>query len=153
MAVYILSRHKSRSGGGGGVGGGRGGGGGGGGRGARLNLMVRISLLAHKFRGETQKEGLQRKIWAQSSRSLVFFFQEQNFTHAFGGPILMEHRPQNALQWPRNHYFLLGHNPRLGGTLLLEGSASSDLGSTAPNASRGAGLTRNPPEKNILPPA
>ena len=54
----------------------------GGGGGARLDPMVWIWVLAHRFRDEDQKKGLRRKILGFVVMFTRVFVLEQNFTHA-----------------------------------------------------------------------
>ena len=87
--------------------------------GARRNLTVRISLLAHKFRGEEkEKKRLQREILGLVfAYTHVFHPGRKLYLRLWGG-----RGPKNALQWHLLCYFLSGHNPRLGGTLLAWGA-------------------------------
>ena len=93
--------------------------------GARRNLMVRISLLARKFRGEEKKKGLQREILG-SVLAFAPVFRPGTYLYSLWGggdtsSILGGSRPQNALQWYRACYFLSGHHPPLGAHFSLEG--------------------------------
>ena len=102
-------------------------------RGAAKSISAHFGTCP-QIQGWKQKTGLGRKILG-----LVLAF-----THVFcpgtkphsrlGGykQYFGEHRPKNVLQCHRASYFLSGHNPRLGGTLLAWGGTSSDLGGTAP---------------------
>ena len=99
--------------------------------GAQRNLMVHISLFAHKFRGEDQKKGLRGEILGSVFVFTRVFLPGTKFYSRFRGTNLGEHRPRNSLPWPRACCFLSGHNPRWGGTLLAWGSISSDFGGTA----------------------
>ena len=101
--------------------------------GARRDLMVRISLLARKFKGENQKKkkkkGLQRKILGSVLAFSSAFRPETKFHSRLGGTasFLGKHRLQNALQWHPACYFLSRQNPRLGGTIIAWVDTSSDV--------------------------
>ena len=84
--------------------------------------MVRISVFAHKFRGENQKKGLRRgrKIFGFVLAFNCIFRSGTRPLLTLGGhkQYLGGHRPLNALQWHRVFCFFLEHNPRLWGTLI-----------------------------------
>ena len=93
------------------------------------NLMVWFLLLAHKFRGENQKKGLWRDILISVLAFARVFCPRTYFYSRWGGTssILGGPKPQNTLQGHQAYYFLSGHIPRFGGTLLAWGDTSSDL--------------------------
>ena len=97
--------------------------------GARRNLMVRISLLAQKFRDEDQKSKKRSSARNLGLSSGVHscFSSWNKILLTLGG-----HRPRNALQWHRACYFFSGHNPCMGGTLFAWGSQAVILGVTTP---------------------
>ena len=64
-----------------------------------------------------------------------FFVLCRKFINAWG------HRPRNALQWYRTCNFVLGHNPRMGGTFLAWGAQAVIWGARPRNAPRGTGPT------------
>ena len=89
-------------------------------------LMVRISLLAHKIRGHDQKRRSLARNLRLSWRLLVFFVLERILL------TLGEAQARNVLPWHRACYFLSGHNPRLGGTLLARGGRPRNYHHVAP---------------------
>ena len=97
--------------------------------------MVRISLLAHKFRGEDQKKkGLRREILGSALAFARVFHSEMYFYSSWEGTSSISGGGRNTLQWYRACYFFSRHNPRLGGI-------SRDLGGTTLKCpARGAGL-------------
>ena len=80
--------------------------------------MVRISLLAHKFRGEEKKKASTGNLGFSVCVHSCFSSWKETLLTLGGG----EQRSQNALQWHQPCYFLSGHNPRLGGTFLAWGA-------------------------------
>ena len=73
--------------------------------------MVRILFLAHKFRGEDQKKKF-------SARNLRLSLGVHSCFSSWN-EILLSLAEALAVFWGHQApYFLLGHNPRLGGTLL-----------------------------------
>ena len=72
--------------------------------------MVRISLLALKFRAEDQKKGLRREILGSVLAFTRVFRLETKFQSRLEGrkQNFWGHRSRNALQWYRASYFLAG---------------------------------------------
>ena len=124
LAVYLFSEHKARSGGARSLPGG-----------ARRNLTVRISLLAHKFRGEEkEKKRLQREILGLVFAYTHVFHPGRKLYLRLGGAEVPKMHSSGTcsvtffrgtiLAWGA-HFSLGEHTSRLGGT-------SSDLGVHGP---------------------
>ena len=88
------------------------------GRGTRQDPMMRILLLAYRFRGKDQNKRKNRSSsWNLRLRHdvhLCFFCSRRGVYSRLGGHFEGT-GPRNALQWHWACYLLLGHNPRLRG--------------------------------------
>ena len=91
---------------------------------ARRNLMVRISLLAHKFRGKGQKKDLQREILGSLLSFTRVFRPGTKFYSRWGGTGPKTHsggtRPvtffqDTILAWGGARFSLRGHKQWFGG--------------------------------------
>ena len=91
----------------------------------RQDLVVLMSVPAHRFRGKDQKKWSSLRYLRLCHRRLL---AERKFAYVWAAlAVFWGHRPRNPFQWHRAGYFILGQNPRLGGTVFAGGVTSSNL--------------------------